>query len=384
MGDVTGGGGRRPWWVGSVAALASAVLFTAAAYGTLESADGPGARAVGTVLVVLAALTLVLALLLLVQDRLLLWWAEEVRTAQAAALMDATPPGVIIDRLLKRVYGDHAENDHIARGVIGGAGYGPGTEDLSIASAASVRFVLRSEAPGTYSMTTTTDYDFDVPILDRSLVLFATCNDALRDQLVRRCRRPLFEWIYVPDVRIFRSDPTIVDTLEVGMRYLDPNGGECETDIVRVKPVPLNSDRWHEYVDLNDGPPGGNDESYVGTLKVAEVPLGGLAERDRPLASVVGLTLRSSSFQPDSLSMFWQPAFPSRLGDLHFDVSGLADEHGRELEFQLIPFLPAHTFVVSEKWVSADELETRRVDSWALPGHGVMLMWRVRDDQART
>lgn len=378
MKDVAEGGGRRPWWVAALAALVAAVLFTAAAYGTLERADGPGTRAVGTVLVVVSALMLVLALLLLVQDRVLRWWTEEIRTAQGLALVDSTPPGVVMDRLLHRVYGDHAENDHIARAVIGGAGYGPGTADLSVASAATVHIELRSEMPGTYSMTQTVEYTFDTPIQDHSLVLFATCDGRLRDQLVRRCRRPLFEWTYVPDVHLFRSsDVTIVDTLEVGLRYVDADGEERETDVVRVKPTPLNSDRWHEYVDLSGDQHGESEVPYVGTLKVAEVLLADLADGDHPLESVVGLTLRSISFQPDSHVAYWQPPFPSRVGDLNFDVTGLSDDHDhRELEFQLIPFLPAHTFVVSDTFMSAEEMRTRRVDSWVLPGHGVALIWR--------
>lgn len=361
------------------------MLFGAAAYGALENAEGFGGRATGVLLVVVASVALLSAVVFAALDPIGRWWRNEVRTVQGLALIDSMPPGLIMERLLHRLYGDHPANDYIARGVIGGAGNTPNTGELSISTSTTVHYALRSEAPGTYQLTQTVDLTFDTGIVDHTLVLFATCDAALRDVLVAGCDRPLLDWLYIHDRSLFVHDDAMLKSVEIGVRYLDADGRRCVVELEAVSPRYVDSSNWSDYLRFFRQDVGSipfrDHSQYLSTLKIFEVDLADLAEPGSPMGLVTGLTLASASPQSDDGGCFWQAPFPCLVDEITFDVSALVEERGRRLEFLVQSFLPTAAFVGDSKWVPAEELHPLRVDSWALQGHGVALLWRVAENQ---
>jgi hypothetical protein len=297
------------------------------------------------------------------------------------AVIDAMPPAEILARLLRRVYGDHAANEHVVEGLLGGAGHDAEGADLSLAGSTTVLYELGAAEPETYSLTSTVSYGFPRPVTDLTMTIFTTSDARLRDVIVTACSRPLFDWVYFADEEQWRAVHGEPVSVEIGARFLDENDREYVTDLETVTPAWVPFEQWPEHLTLFRqsvrSRPRQDPRKYLQSLKVFTVDLAALAPRGISPVAISGLTQRYRTIHPDEGNTYWQPPFPCLLEQVSVDASQFASNGERTREFLLQPFLNGTALVDEPKnWVKADELPIVKVGTWVLPGHGFILLWR--------
>lgn len=314
--------------------------------------------------------------------------ASELAQISGPAILAALPPGHAIGPLLAKLYGNSPAILDVVHGVLGGEGRHPGGEDLSISTHTTVRYELRSEFPGTYTLVSTVDSNYRTGIDDTKLYIFATCDPRLRDIIAAGSERPIFDWWYVLDAEIFdESVSSMCRQVQVGVRYRDAADDIHVTELTNVEPryVPFNE--WQEHLTFFRGPMGSvaqhDPRQYMGTLRIYEYDLATVEAPEHPIEQVEGLTLRSATLQStDDGHCYWQAPYPCFVDDVSFDVAALGSDNGSTYEFLILPF----TFragSVPTTWTAPEELPNPLpVRSWVLPGHGFALLWRHRSPKA--
>jgi hypothetical protein len=382
---VTGGRRGRLWPSPAPALVVIGVALIIGAVVTATSTEGLAGALVTALLALGGAFALVTAGVVTLLPRVVRFVVTHVARAKGIAMIDTMPPGDVMHRLLERVLGDHEANEHIAQSLIGGTGRYAGGRDLSLAGSTHVHYELGAAEPGTYTLTSTVTYSFPRRVTDLTMTLFTTSDARLRDIIVAACERPLFDWTYVSDAEQWRSsdEEPVVD---LAIRFVDAAGRERSTELESVVPAWVPLDDWPEHLSLfrrtvRSRPPQ-NPRDYVNSLRVHTIDLAALAPRGFAPVAISGLTLRQRSTQPDSGNVFWQPPFPCLLQDVTIDASAFAELNGVPREFNIQPFLTGTAVVVEPKnWAKADEISVLEVGTWALPGHGFIVLWRAASER---
>lgn len=347
--------------------------------------EGLAGALLTALLAVGGASALVAAGVVAVLPRIVRFVTAHVARAKGIAMVDTMPPGDVMERLLARVLGNHQANEHIAQSIIGGSGHDSRGRDLSLAGATRVHYQLGAAEPGTYTLTSTVTYSFTQPVTDLTMTLFTTSDARLRDIIVAACERPLFDWSYVADAEQWRSSDE-EPVVELAVQFVDTVGRERRTELEPVVPAWVPLDDWPEHLSVfrrsvRSRPPQ-NPRDYVNSLRVHTIDLAALAPREFTPFALNGLTLRQRTTQPDFGNAFWQPPFPCLLQDVTIDARAFAELNGVVREFSIKPFLTG-TAAVNEptNWAIADEIPVLRVGTWALPGHGFIVLWRTSTER---
>jgi hypothetical protein len=202
------------------------------------------------------------------------------------------------------------------------------------------------------------------------MVIFATDSSEISDLIPSARKEALYEsWLLRDDVELEDFDFKVRHDLRVGISYRDEDGAlhVVAPTHIHAEEVPLRD--FSQYIDL----PGGVD---IKELRIMSIDLYDLADPDHVVTNIEGLDIRvavRSDRDPSFVS--WTAPFPCYLERIHVDLGELALP-GRSLESRVRVFtLRTPGFRPLSEWTKAEVVEAA-VESWVLPGHGVIIEWR--------
>jgi hypothetical protein len=366
---ATGGGMRF------ALALVAAVALVSASF--VPSGGGLGLRLLTVAVQCLATLALLAAaagfLLHPIRRRL----ADELTGVAGPAIVHALPPRVVLDALLKRVYGLHTGSyEPIITGILGGAGHSVGGADIAISTRATVHYQLRALDEGRVAARGSWTYRFpSAPKQDR-FAIFCTCDRDIWNLILPNRKLPLFESLLIPDVDTFEEFiPKLRESLRVGLGYRDDAGRlhEVAPRSVDVEPV-----KHSGFADLVQLPRSVDPQN----LHILQFDLWDIPDDDHVVTSIESLAIEADFLSSlDEGYLTYAVPYPSFVERVSFDVSGLAVGSPR-LAFKVLPFTPRATGASTDEWSTGTHLREVVLNSWLLPGHGVALLWRSSEGVA--
>lgn len=357
--------------------------------GTSGEAENRRGRGWTTVAVVLAALGGAFLAVVLVTGVLVVAYRwilrrhliDELVRLSGPSIVQAMLPQQVMTAFLSRIYGDGDANHDVVAGVLGGEGTEPHGTDLTISTHTTVDYELRAVDHDTYELISTVKYSFKENVTDQRFAIFATCDPLLRDSITLACRLPLFESWFVPDKSLFdQSVDAMLPSVHIGIRYTDGEGLYHDVPLGKVELTEVSYRDWPEYLAFFRGSlgtmPRQNPARFMGTLRIFECDLGGLADLDHAVDSVENLSLRSTTLQRvDDRSCFWQCPYPCYVERVSFNATGLSPDESTSWLFRVVPFTFRST-IATGGWTPAERLGDFAVRSWLLPGHGLLLLWK--------
>lgn len=371
---------RLRWWLvgGYVVAGLGIVLVLLS--------DRAVVTVIGAVALVFGSLAVVSSTVAAIARRELRRHSRTVSDTAARRMIELLPPRQVAELLLDRVYGPSDANGDVVTALLGGEGLSVDGSDLTISDYTEIDYRLSRVDRQHYRLVLEQRYEFRHRVPTNRFVIFATSDPILRDTIVSGCRLPLFELWFVQDdphdALFEESVEAIRATVMLGMQYYDDAGVDRKVSLRHpedhLREVKLQD--WGRYLtffrtDLV-GQPTTDRRRYMGKLRIFEVDLHVLAEPHTTVTEIRSLTVRSTTLQLfDNRFCFWQPPFPCFVRRMQFDVSTLPLEGEPELLYRLKPF-SLGTRDSPLGWSSAEDVKELPMDGWALPGHGVTLMWR--------
>ncbi|GLZ31103.1 hypothetical protein Lesp02_32910 [Lentzea sp. NBRC 105346] len=325
-------------------------------------------------------LTLVGVLLLLYELVLHRWLVQEIARIAGPGMVGNMLPQDVLRTFLDSIYGENAANHDVVSGVLGGEGVRPGGEGLTISTHTTVELEASAINHDTYHLTSTVSYSFKTPVADDKFVIFATCDPLLRDSIIAGCRLPLCDLWYVGDPDLFHeSIEDMLPSVNIGMSYTDESGTPTTAELERIKPTDVKFERWTDYLTFFREPmstmPRQNPRRHLNSLRIFECDLSGLASADHMVSTIERLTVQVTTLQPvDEGFLYWQSPYPCYVDRISLKATDLSTRD-RVFEFRMMPFT-FRSNTDSTRWLPAHELEDLDVQSWLLPGHGVVLVWR--------
>ena len=340
--------------------------------------------ALGAVLLLVGALTIVTTAIAGVVRRQLRRQAEFVTRTIERGMLDALPPGAVMEHLLERVYGPSHSNRGVATAILGGEGAAHDGSDLTISHHTEVDFQLNWIDESTFQYVLEQRYQFRTHIPSTRFVIFATSDYDLRDRIIAGCREPLFDmWFAGADQAEGYFDESVEsmrDTVQIGLQYLDAAEGSHSVAAhhPRGHLAEVQLRDWGRYLTFfrTDLPVGeALDRSrYMDKLRIFEVALNPLVGAHHTLATVQRLSVRYSTLQRLAGGYcYWEPPFPCHVQLMRFDTTRMT---GADLRFHLKPFTFG-TPASPVPWKTGDPVVEVPVDNWILPGQGIALMWRA-------
>jgi hypothetical protein len=339
----------------------------------------------GSVLVLAGCLAFVTAVIASVVRHQLRRQAQFVSQTVERGMLDALPPGQVMEHLLTRVYGPSPSNRDIATAILGGEGLAPEGSDLTISEQTEIGYRLTRLDELTYQLVLDAQYSFRNRVPTASFVIFATSDTALRDSIVAGCRLPLFELWFV---REDEAKPQFEESVEgmresvlVGMEYVDLDDRVRE---VRARGPERNLREiklqdWGKYLTFFRTDLAGeraiDRRMYMDKLRIFEIDLHALASPGTSVATIQRLTVRSTTLQKLSDGFcYWEAPYPCFVEHMRFDTVGFGADSGVPMWFHLKPF--ATRSPASPPVWAGDETALLPLRTWMLPGHGMALMWR--------
>lgn len=299
-------------------------------------------------------------------------------------VLGALPPAQALDVVLGRVYGRSPHTTELITSLLGGEGRRVDRSDLTISERTDVEYRLVRVDDDSYQLVMQVDYTFTNRVPADKFVIFATSDATLRDSIVLGCRQPLFELWYVPDDPVHPLFHDSVDrmlpSVRMGLSFLDD--GDEPHELHDRTPV-LNEvriGRWEEHLTFFREPLGAlprlRPEEYLRSLRVFEVDLGRVAGAGVRIGTIRRLSLRSMTLQRvDDGFCYWQAPYPCYLERMQIDATGLAAEGRDAFVFRLQSFA-FRSQPSPARWSPAEQVKVIDVQSWLLPGHGVVLLWK--------
>jgi hypothetical protein len=272
---------------------------------------------------------------------------------------------------------------------MGGAGAKPDASDLTIS--VDTRILLEFENTvnvDEYKLTNTTEYTFIRPPKNGRFAIFAISTPELKESIVLSCDLPLFDyWYFFSAEQMQRSIATLLDSVKLSVVYEDSAGNRhTSTKNVRLSEVPESE--WSDYLAIFRNIVGPlrkrRPEEYRDSMKIFYCDLrSAVANEQYSLDEINGLKLVYSTLQNKSDSYcFWTAAYPSLVKRVEFKADAFSpDDSERHWEFRIVPFSPSGSEYRNE-WLRHHELRPLELNTWMLPGHGIVLMWRDRHSSA--
>jgi hypothetical protein len=340
--------------------------------------------ALGAVLLLVGALIVVTATVAGIVRHQLRRQAGFVTRTVERGMLDALPPGAVLEHLLDRVYGPSPSNRGLATAVLGGEGAAHDGSDLTISDHTEVDLQLSWIDETTYRMVMEQQYRFRSRVPSALFVIFATSDYELRDRIIAGCRVPLFDMWFVgadqADDYFDDSVESMRDTVHLGLHYVDAadekHAVAAGAPQQHVEEVQLSD--WGRYLTFfrTDLPAGQrlDRREYMDKLRIFAFSLQHMAETPSPIATVQRLSVRYTMLQRlASGYCYWEAPFPCHMERMSFDTTRMT---GADLQFHLKPF----TFGAPASpvpWKTGDPVVEVPVGNWILPGQGVTLMWRA-------
>ncbi|MDD7920152.1 hypothetical protein [Actinomycetospora callitridis] len=340
--------------------------------------------ALGAVLLLVGALIVVTATVAGIVRHQLRRQAGFVTRTVERGMLDALPPGAVLEHLLDRVYGPSPSNRGLVTAVLGGEGAAHDGSDLTISDHTEVDLQLSWIDETTYRMVMEQRYRFRSRVPSALFVIFATSDYELRDRIIAGCRVPLFDMWFVgadqADDYFDDSVESMRDTVHLGLHYVDAadekHAVAARAPQQHVEEVQLSD--WGRYLTFfrTDLPAGQrlDRREYMDKLRIFAFSLQPMAETSSPIATVQRLSVRYTMLQRlGSGYCYWEAPFPCHMERMSFDTTRMT---GADLQFHLKPF----TFGAPASpvpWKTGDPVVEVPVGNWILPGQGVALMWRA-------
>jgi hypothetical protein len=360
---ATGGGMRFALALVAVVALVSATF--------VPSGGGLGLRLLAVAVQCLATLGLFAAAAGFLLRPIRRWLANELTGVAGPAIVHALPPRVVLDALLKRVYGHHAATyEPIVTGILGGAGQSVNGADIAISTRTSAHYQLRALDEGRVAARGSWTYRFPSARTQHRFAIFCTCDREIWNLILPNHKLPLFESFLIPDVDLFEEFiPTLRESLRVGVGYRDDAGRLHE---VAPRPVDVQDVKHGGFADLVQLPPSVDQQN----LHILQFDLWDIPDDQHVVTSIESLAIEADFWSSlDEGYLTYVVPYPSFVERVSFDVSGLAAEQPR-LAFKLLPFTPRAHGGSPDEWSTDVHVREVVLNSWLLPGHGVALLWR--------
>jgi hypothetical protein len=298
------------------------------------------------------------------------WLSAELMQIGGASIIAALPPRVVLDTLLRDIYGD-GRLDSVLAGILGGAGLDVHRRDIATSRRTVVDVRLSSTDERTYELRVSWTHRLSGVLASYKFVVFATCDPQMWNVLPSQRRVPLYESWFVQNEDMLHSFvPRQRQNLKLGISYRDADGAAhtVEPRSLRCYEPPIRD--WPDYVRL----PEGVDLEHV---RILEFDLGQLVDDDHVVGAIETLSLSAATPERTADGFFsWSPPYPCFVERITFDLADLRLDGDPPL-FKIVPFTmeqPGPTF--THEWVPAADLKELRLESWLQPGHGVALLWR--------
>jgi hypothetical protein len=297
--------------------------------------------------------------------------ATEVAKIAAPSIIGAMPPQQVMESFLGSIYGANEANRDVIAGVLGG--------NLIVSAHTEVQLHLTAMTQDVYRFTLTTTYRFRQNVAADRFVVFVTCDTRLRDSITYLCDFPLFDLWFVPDQEFFLdSVNSLTTSAEVGMDYLDRDGGMHSTSFRDLPLTEVRYQEWSRYLPLFREAVGPfqrqHTHDYLGSLRIFDCALTEMTQER--IRSIQRLSVRQSMLQKvDEPYCYWQPPYPCYVEQVDIDVSDFGFTDSEQWQFSVMPF-SFRAASVATTWLRAAELTSIDLRSWLLPGHGVVVVWR--------
>lgn len=385
----TARGEIRKWFVLTSVAL-TLIVFGAVSLAIAVIWHPPGAgiaHAAHELFVALWPFFLTVAAGLIVYERWLRdTFVAELKRVSGPQLIQLLQPRTTLHSLLDLVYGTKRPNRDVVVGVLGGFGEATDRRDLSISDETAIKLTLAdADDREHYDFTITAEYIFGERQADAdSFILFVTSSPRIRDSLVTACDRPLFDYWYFPGRDDIPDLLPLMNSMRVDLRYEDKDDNVRWTGFFTPELKPVKPEHWGRYLRVFREDVGAlrrlRPGEYESKFAILTFDFSDALEKDYLLKRFLGLRVTSTTQQLRSDGYcYWTATYPCFVTEIEFDTSDFSDPGtARALEFRKAPFL-LHADSERDTW--ARRPQPVRPDTWLLPGHGVVLMWRPGETQ---